>query len=437
MATPIISISSDFSDESVGSSTPRVVLFSTIPNIIPHEGSTVARVTIVTSPAGVLDLIMYSSTDSDLSEGLSTPEHAPIRGKVASRSPSSSSPTHALPSTDIASPAPHRIIPAPPGVPYRPAILVLPGQEIPLGRPYRTHPDGVLRMLTASKRVHLFLTRIPANRKRFHSSSSSQLRKRHRASSYSSSSDSPAFTAVDSPAPYRFVDPHPVRTLRDRIFFYSLTSSSERPSHSPAPSPSAGPSRKRCRSPATSVPSATPIPGALSSVRTDLLPHCKRIRGFLAASSPEDGSEESMEVGLTEVGFEGDDEVEDEADSSVRGNVEIGVDRVIWPEIPADSLVPASDEGSREDFEIGLDVVIQELYDHMVDTRVQRFVDVKEEHRVQEIRVMADEREMTRMHERISVLEGSNMRLRGALAKEREQANSVWRRIWYIQDELR
>ncbi|GJS53253.1 hypothetical protein Tco_0626615 [Tanacetum coccineum] len=44
---------------------------------------------------------------------------------------------------------------------------------------------------------------------------------------------------------------------------------------------------------------------------------------------------------------------------------------------------------------------------------------------------------MTRMRERISVLERSNMRLMGALAEERERADSVWRRMGYIQDELR
>ncbi|GJT04464.1 ribonuclease H-like domain-containing protein [Tanacetum coccineum] len=263
MATPIISNSFDSSDESVGSSTSRVVLFGTIPIIIPAEGSTIvptiippttqddilvlsaeipvipptaleARVNVVTSPVGVLDLIMYSSNDSDSSKGLSTPEHAPIipatspflhssdsseafddssssdsfeslssldshgvvvarwRGKVVSRSSSSSSSssTYALPSTDIVSPTSHQIVPTPPGVPHRPAILVLPGQEISFGRPYRTHPNGVLRMLTARKRVHPFSARIPANY-------------------------SPASTADDSPTPHKFVDPHPVRTPRD------------------------------------------------------------------------------------------------------------------------------------------------------------------------------------------------------------------------------
>ncbi|GKB77199.1 hypothetical protein Tco_0944094, partial [Tanacetum coccineum] len=49
------------------------------------------------------------------------------RSKVASRASLPSSPTHDLP------PAVRQIVPAPLGVPHRPAILVLPGQEIPLG----------------------------------------------------------------------------------------------------------------------------------------------------------------------------------------------------------------------------------------------------------------------------------------------------------------
>ncbi|GJT62162.1 hypothetical protein Tco_1005695 [Tanacetum coccineum] len=69
------------------------------------------------------------------------------------------------------------------------------------------------------------------------------------------------------------------------------------------------------------------------------------------------------------------------AESSARGIVEIGVDRVIEPDIPVDSLVPASDRGSREDFEIGLDVVIQELYNHIEEISTRRIADIEEEQR--------------------------------------------------------
>ncbi|GJX31049.1 hypothetical protein Tco_0240904 [Tanacetum coccineum] len=195
------------------------------------------------------------------------------------------------------------------------------------------------------------------------------------------------------------------------------------------------------RSLVTSVPLATPTPGSLSPTRVDLLPPCKTIRGLSAASSPEGSSEGCIEVDSeedidsdvmadieadiaadaavadeirvdNEVGLERDDEAEDDVESSVRDTIEIGVDRVIEPEMPTDSLVPASDKGSRENFEIGLDVVIHELYNHMVETLVQR------------------------LRERVSELEGSNMRLRSALAEERERADSVWRRMGYREYDL-
>ncbi|GKG10180.1 hypothetical protein Tco_0338926, partial [Tanacetum coccineum] len=51
-----------------------------------------------------------------------------------------------------------------------------------------------------------------------------------------------------------------------------------------------------------------------------------------------------------EIGLERDDEAKDEAESCARGTVEIGVNRVIEPEIHADSLVPASNGGSKDTF---------------------------------------------------------------------------------------
>ncbi|GJT65579.1 hypothetical protein Tco_1017059 [Tanacetum coccineum] len=53
-------------------------------------------------------------------------------------------------------PAPLSIVPVSPVAPCRPDILVLTGQEIPFGRPYRIHPNGVRMLLTTRKRVHSF-----------------------------------------------------------------------------------------------------------------------------------------------------------------------------------------------------------------------------------------------------------------------------------------
>ncbi|GJW87698.1 hypothetical protein Tco_0163038 [Tanacetum coccineum] len=48
---------------------------------------------------------------------------------------------------------------APPGIRRFIAILIRPGEAIPLGRPYRTHPNGPRKLLTARKRVGPFPAR--------------------------------------------------------------------------------------------------------------------------------------------------------------------------------------------------------------------------------------------------------------------------------------
>ncbi|GKD13003.1 hypothetical protein Tco_1197410 [Tanacetum coccineum] len=116
---------------------------------------------------------------------------------------------------------------------------------------------------------------------------------------------------------------------------------------------------------------------------------------------------------MIEVGFEGDDEAEDEVESRAKGTIEIGVDRVFDPEIPAKSLIPAKEIPAR------------------------RIANIEEEQRAREIRALADERKMTRLRERVSMLEGSNMRLRGDLVEERERAYSIRCRLSYVQEEWR
>ncbi|GJW67706.1 hypothetical protein Tco_0122130 [Tanacetum coccineum] len=169
----------------------------------------------------------------------------------------------------------------------------------------------------------------------------------------------------------------------------------------------AGSSRKRRRSPNTSVPSVIPAPRDLSPTRVDLLPPCKRFRSSLATLSLEDSTEGSRKVGSeeedvdtdimadiapevaaadeirikTDVGFEGDDKDEEEAGSSERGTVEIVFDTVVRLEVSDDILVPTDEEGYREYFQMGLDMVIQELYDHMLELPFQRIVGIEEEHR--------------------------------------------------------
>ncbi|GJT47336.1 hypothetical protein Tco_0956051 [Tanacetum coccineum] len=91
MAASAIAISSDSSDESVGSPPSRVILFGDIPTVIPStsvvapETSTIAPVissaapvvetTLVASPTGLCGLVPYSDSDSDSPDEMSSPEH--------------------------------------------------------------------------------------------------------------------------------------------------------------------------------------------------------------------------------------------------------------------------------------------------------------------------------------------------------------------------
>nr|GFC24541.1 hypothetical protein [Tanacetum cinerariifolium] len=212
-AVSAITITSSCIEESVESFVSRVILFGTIPINIPtivpttvppivHDDITVihtktpiilpvapeAETAIVTSPAGVLDFIIHSSTDSDLLEDISPSEHVPTLPNtfpfLCTNPSETSSPTHDLSPAVVASPVPCRV------VPRRPALLVLPGQKIPLGRPYRTHPNGLLRMMTARKRFQPLPLRLLASRYSSNHSSSDHFSSDH--SSSDSSSDHPS-----------------------------------------------------------------------------------------------------------------------------------------------------------------------------------------------------------------------------------------------------
>ncbi|GJQ89611.1 hypothetical protein Tco_0000750 [Tanacetum coccineum] len=482
MAAPVICISVDCSEESVGSSPSIIILSNTVmpaaippivPAIIPlaiHDDIPVlpvevpiippiaseVKATVVALPARVLDMVIYSSTDSGSSEDPSLEHTAILPSTSLFLSSSNSFETSGDHSDSLRSSSF--------------------GQEIPFGRPYRTQLNRVYKMMTARKRVRP-LSSLPSYRTASRHPSKHSLplpspRKRRRLLL-----DTPTPTADDTPIPRRFVYPPPIRTLWDSVAYlrwraaplstmYPSTtsdsssegsssdlssegsssdlsfegsssdipvSSSERLSHSSA-----------TKSPATSVPSATHRPGALSPIHDDLLPCCKSFRGPSATSSPEDSIEESLEVGSEtdidsnifadievditvkaattiegEAGVEAKDEIEGDdkanfeydAESSVVDIVKIRVDVVVEPEVPDDIPVPTIDERFREHED-----VIQELYDHM-------------------IRVSCSER--ARLLDRVRVLEGSNMRLREALSMEREWVDSVWHYLGYVQKELR
>ncbi|GKE17540.1 hypothetical protein Tco_1425117 [Tanacetum coccineum] len=272
---------------------------------------------------------------------------------------------------------------------------------------------GVLKMLTARKSVgslptHRLALRYSADYSSLdHFTSDDSSRVSPLDSSSETSSDSHSDTSSDSSSRH--------------------SSSGHFISDSPCDSPtatSAGPSHKRCRSPTSSIHVASPVPGTLSPVRAGLLPPCKRIRDADTVTDFEVSSEEGYvpyvprEIGLgvdvedsyepytkpdidpdvqadinaciafaNDIAVRGMDvrveigtAVKEEAESSARGTIEIRVDRVTHLVVLDDTAEPVGDDsselvstdGSLEVMQRGLDVVIQELYDHMVEILVHR-----------------------------------------------------------------
>ncbi|GJX90397.1 putative reverse transcriptase domain-containing protein [Tanacetum coccineum] len=214
MAAPIISISSDSSEESVGSHAPRVILFGAIPAIIPviPESS---------SPTGNYNLVDYSSSsDSDPSEDSLPPapdlplvspflcsddSEADGESEPAEQRPVSSSHDTLAPLSEF----PLAPVVAPPGIRRRSSTLIRPGEAIPFGWTLPAHllTAGII-VLTARKRVRPIPARRLAWRRVSHHSSD-----RH-SSPDSSSSSSPSDHSLSGHTPPDTTDADSSTTMR-------------------------------------------------------------------------------------------------------------------------------------------------------------------------------------------------------------------------------
>ncbi|GJX99401.1 hypothetical protein Tco_0356420 [Tanacetum coccineum] len=111
----------------------------------------------------------------------------------------------------------------------------------------------------------------------------------------------------------------------------SLYSSSERSLDSS--SPSAGPSRKRCRPPATLVPSSTPVSRLIAPTLADLPPR-KRFKDSYSSEGvrahTKDGVDLGVEVATSDIR---EDEEEFEAVASAGGTMEVAIDPLVTSSI--------------------------------------------------------------------------------------------------------
>ncbi|GJU64023.1 hypothetical protein Tco_1245858 [Tanacetum coccineum] len=385
MAALVIPISSDSSKESVDPHVTRVILFGAIPAIIPVILEVPAEVPIVptdplvapevgavsvTSPTEVLDLVDYSSSDSDPSKDSLPPapdESEPAvqrperheslaihdvlvsrwRDRVTSR-PSSSSGSS---SHDTFAPSyefPVAPIIASLGIHRWPTILIRPGEAIPFGRPYRTHPNGPHRHSSSD-----FTSDSSSSGSSLDSSSDTSLGSpldslSGTSSVHSSGSSPPRYSEAFSrwrsaplSTPY---PPMASESFPESSFERSLDSSSLY----------AGPSRKRCRSPTTSVPSSTPVLRSIAPNHADLLPPCKSFRD---SYSPKDSREEYMEIGTADVEAVADLRIGDGVGAHTEDGIGMGVD-IAASDIREDEEEFEAEASARGTMEIAVDPLV-------------------------------------------------------------------------------
>ncbi|GJW97560.1 hypothetical protein Tco_0179368 [Tanacetum coccineum] len=195
------------------------------------------------------------------------------------------SPTHGMPLTEITASTQRSPI-----IPRRRVMILSHGQPIPHGRPYRYHLNGPVHMMTARKRVRPLPThRIVVRHSADHSSSDS---------SSEASSDFHSDASIDHSSRHSLLD-HSSPDL---------------------PSTSAAPSRKRRRSPTTSVLALPLVSGALSPVCADLIPSPKRVKD---SGYPTDVKVDPREISLRD-------------DAIVRVSDEPHLEQDIDPEIQAE-----------------------------------------------------------------------------------------------------
>nr|GEX46497.1 putative reverse transcriptase domain-containing protein [Tanacetum cinerariifolium] len=398
----------------MGKSAGRVILFGSIPTHIPDtiliEIPTISPIIpsfpdyTPVSPDYSPAYDMETDTSNDLSSIHIPP--LPATSPFLSSTDDSSdndtpdtppSPTHGTPFTDITLST--QSLPTAFGALCRRVMILAPGQPIPHGRPYCYHPNGPVYMMTARKMVRP----LPTHR----------LTVRHSVD-YSSSDH---FTSVPSRSSYY---------LCSLVSSIPHSSAAERPSHSSITVPS----RKRSRSPTTSVSRSSPILRALSPARADLLPPPKRFRSFCFVIDLEDRLDESSESSIPretsfrdDVVIMGSDKpcLEQDIDLEIQAGINECIayaDDMRARGIDARVVVEAVDREESETVEVTYETLgdlVQRFHDHTEEIPVRRVQAIEGIQMDQGHRVVATGQQSDVLSERISELGRDNMRHRDTL----------------------
>ncbi|GJZ51905.1 putative reverse transcriptase domain-containing protein [Tanacetum coccineum] len=384
MAISVISISSDSSEDSVGTPAGRVILFGTIPTTIPDTTP------VITLPA--------TQTNTPVIP-IKTPIIAPTIPPSLDYTPASPdySPASDSESDPSEDPSSDHIPPLPAISPFLSSDDDTTDSDTPDTPPSPTHGTPFTEITASTQRSPI----IPHDLARDSSSDSSS-----KASSDFHSDASSDFSSEHSLSDHSSPD---------------------------LPSTSAGPSRKRRRSPATTVPALSLVSGTLSPVRTDLIPSPKRVKdsGYLTevevdpreislrddaivrvSDEPHLEQDIDLEIqaeidkciayadALRDIGIDARFVVEavdrDEIETGVRGLVEVSVERVTHPAMPEDIPEPAQERA------------------------VEAIEGVQRE---QGHKIVGDESAVTALTKRVAELERDNRRLRGTMPNTRSRAS--------------
>ncbi|GJU66390.1 hypothetical protein Tco_1252649, partial [Tanacetum coccineum] len=323
-----------------------------------------------------------------------------------------------------------------------------------------------------------------------HFTSDDSLKDSSLSSSSETSSDSSVDALSDSASSHSSSDhslPAPPSGMRSSHQLCSLVPSipcssaaiTKRPSHS---SSFASPSRKRSRSPTTFVLLSSPIHGALSSARADLLPPPKRVRSSdfvmdlevsLAESSEpsrsrgtdlemdvdverSDGPHSEPVIDPVEVVIEAyfdfadiirgsriDVRVEamtvsqDEVEASVKVMVVVSDDRVTHPEASDDIPEPNQEEGAVKGTYETLGDLVQRFHDHTVEIPVHQVQAIESIQGDQGHRIVATGQQGAVLSERIREIEQDNMRLREMMDVASQRVTRLRHSELRVQREMR
>ncbi|GKB74315.1 hypothetical protein Tco_0935727 [Tanacetum coccineum] len=444
MAISVISVSSDSSEDSVGTPTGRVILFGTIPTTIPDTTP------VITPPITQTDTTLIPTKSDPLEDPSSDhipplPAISPFLSSTDDTTDNDTpdtppSPTHGMPFTEITS-----FTQRSPVIPHLRVMILAPGQPIPYGRPYRYHSNGPIHMMTVRKRVGPLPIQQLAVRHFVN----------HSLSDYFYLDDSARDSSSDS-------------SSEASSYFHSDASSDSSSRHllsdhsSPyLPSTSAGPSSKRRRSLMTFVPALPPVSRGLSPVRTDLIPSPKRVRYFSYLADIEvDPRETSLRDDVIVRGSDEphlkqdiDPEIQAEIDecfayadalrdrgidarvvvkavdrvesqTGAKGLVEVRVEKVTHLVMPDDILEPAH-EGAIEVTYETLGYLVQRFHDHTEAILVYSIQVIEKVQREQGHRIVRVESAVTALTEMITELERDNMRLRGTASVESQRVDRL------------